>query len=620
MLNTMRRYARSWVVKVLLGVLVVSFAVWGIGDVFRAGSTSNAATVDGLEISAEQLESEIERNTELLRQRLGQPIDRRQAIALGVLSDSLTGLVARRLVDRHGADLGLGVADAEIAQTIRDNPLFQGATGFDRARYDLFLRSQNESEAAFVEDVRDEIRRSRLIDALTEAAVAPERLARLVSAYRDERRTAERLTVLAASMPVEAPDDAALEDYLKAHQAAFKAPERRGFELLLATPERLEDTIEVSQADVEATYAARKGSLGAPERREVAQVRADSEAAAAAIRDETAAGTPLEEAAEAADATFDRLGPLARDALPGALGEAVFALAPGDLSRPVQSPFGWHVFELLDVEPASTPPLAEVEPTIKDALRRDRAIDAVHDVADQLNDEIAAGSTLEEAAANLGLDLTRIKGVDRAGLDAEGKPTNLPPEVLTEAFAAARDEVSLLGETGDGYFMLKVTDVTPERDLTLAEAQDTVLTAWTKDAKAKAAAAKAAEFLQRANEGVTLVALAGNEGDAARLDTAGPLGRNDTATLPRPALEALFATPEGRYADKPVPVPGGTAVLRTAEVIPAPADAPVEGLRSELLPALRTDLLVQYEAALRDRYPVEVNERLVADLLGGTGS
>ena len=125
MLNTMRRYARSWVVKALLGVLVVSFAVWGIGDVFRAGSTTSAATVDGLEISSAQLESEIQRNTELLRQRLGQPIDRRQAMALGVLNDSLAGLVARRLVDRHGRDLGLGVADGEIAQTIRDNPLFQ---------------------------------------------------------------------------------------------------------------------------------------------------------------------------------------------------------------------------------------------------------------------------------------------------------------------------------------------------------------------------------------------------------------------------------------------------------------------------------------------------------------
>ena len=468
--------------------------------------------------------------------------------------------------------------------------------------------------------MRDEIRRTRLIGALTDAAVAPERLARLVSAYRNERRTAGRLTVLAASMPVGAPGDAALEDYLKANQATFKAPERRDFELLLATPKRLEGTIEVSQADIEAAYAARKGSLGVPEQREVAQVRAEDEAAATAIRDETAAGTPLEEAAKAAGATFDRLGPLTRDALPGPLGETVFALAPGDLSRPVQSPFGWHVFELLDVEPASTPPLAEVEPTIKDALRRDRAVDAVHDVADQLNDEIAAGSTLEEAAANLGLDLTRIEGIDRTGLDAQGKRADLPPEVLSEAFAAAKDEVSLLGETGDGYFMLKVTDVTPERNLALAEARDAVLAAWTKDAKGKAAAAKAAELLERAKEGVTPAALAEGGGEAVRLDTVGPLARNDANALPRPALEALFATPEGQYAKEPLSVPGGTAVLRTAEVIPAPADAPVEGLRSELLPALRTDLLVQYEAALRNRYPVEINERLVADLLGGTGS
>ncbi|MCB1885591.1 MAG: SurA N-terminal domain-containing protein [Geminicoccaceae bacterium] len=625
MLEQMRGYASSWVVKALLGILIVSFAVWGIGDVFRRAGTGSAAvaTVGGLEIGRADLDRALENSVEDLRQRLGQPIDRRQAIALGALNDSLSGLIARRLVDRHGQDLGLGVADGEVAAAIRANPLFQGAGGFDRARLDMFLRSQGMGEADMVAQVRDDVRRQRLVLGLTGPATVPEALARRIDAYRGERRTGRLLTVQADALVVPEPDDAALKDYLKAHQAAFRAPERRDLVFLRLTPEAMAPSIAVDDADVAAAYDARKASLAVPERRTVGQIRAPSEALAERARQAVLVGAPIEQAAMdlAKDGiAYDTLGPIARDALPGALGEAVFKLDQGEVSPVVKSPFGFHVFRLDSVEPARTPPLKEVRDDIVRELRHERAIDALPRQADALNDEIAAGSTLEEAAANLGLSVEKAAKVDAQGRNERGGTVaGLTPEILADAFKTGEGETSLLGEAGDGYYMVRVTGVEPARDLTLDEARDEVKAAVLAEKRTAAATERAASLLKRAKDGEALTALA--RGDPAlRVETVGPLRRDDAADLAPDALAALFRTPAGGLADGPLAVPAGAAVLRTLEVLGVPADADVAGLSDELLPQIRSDFLAQYEAALRARYPVEIDEAVLAGLVGDGGS
>jgi hypothetical protein len=196
MLNSMRKYATGWVVKVLFGVLILSFAVWGIGDVLRAPQTGVAlAEVAGSEVDQREVMREFDRRYQELQERAGGGLTRQQAVAFGLLNQALDQTIARRLVDAHARELGLTVSDAELAAAIRDNPALAGPTGFDRSRFDAFLRGAGLSEQAYVEAVRQDTVRSRLVEGLTGAAAAPAIAAERLLAYQGERRRGRALIV-----------------------------------------------------------------------------------------------------------------------------------------------------------------------------------------------------------------------------------------------------------------------------------------------------------------------------------------------------------------------------------------------------------------------------------------
>jgi peptidyl-prolyl cis-trans isomerase D len=174
MLNSMRKYATGWVVKVLFGVLILSFAVWGIGDVLRAPQTGVAlAEVAGSEVDQREVMREFDRRYQELQERAGGGLTRQQAVAFGLLNQALDQTIARRLVDAHARELGLTVSEAELAAAIRDNPALTGPTGFDRSRFDTFLRSVGMTERDYVEALRQDTVRGRLVEGVTGAAAAP---------------------------------------------------------------------------------------------------------------------------------------------------------------------------------------------------------------------------------------------------------------------------------------------------------------------------------------------------------------------------------------------------------------------------------------------------------------
>ena len=143
MLDSLRRHATGWVAKVLFGILVLSFAIWGIGDIFRAphgGST--VAEVAGTDISVQEVSDEFDNRVAQMQEQFGANLDRRAAASLGVLQQAVDAAVARRLVDAHARDLRAhGGRRRPWPRPIRENPSFQGSGGFERERFELFLRS-----------------------------------------------------------------------------------------------------------------------------------------------------------------------------------------------------------------------------------------------------------------------------------------------------------------------------------------------------------------------------------------------------------------------------------------------------------------------------------------------
>ncbi|HET8727399.1 MAG TPA: SurA N-terminal domain-containing protein, partial [Alphaproteobacteria bacterium] len=443
MLQAIRGQAGSWVVKILFVFLILSFAVWGIGDLFRdQGPDQVAAEVGEVEIPVAAVDRTFRQNMEQMRQLFGPEFDTEQAISLGLLDQAVETLVTGALLDQVATEQGIVTPTSAVAEEIRSQPAFQDQSG--RFSRDVFLNAlarNGLTEQGYVALLGREVARERIMGAVATGAAAPDTLAESLYRYRQETRIAETITLgpdLITDVPEPAESD--LRSYHEDNGDRFTSPEYRTLTVVTLSAEDLADEITIGEDALREEYEARLDSYEQPETRSFDQVvleeQATAEAVAAAARD----GRTLEEAVaatEGADAAVIPLPSSSRDAMLPQLGEAGFALPKDGISDPVQSPFGWHVLQVTGIQPAGTTSFEEARPDLEAELKLDRALDEVFEVANEFEDALAGGTNLEEAAAQLGMPVIEMPPVAADGSTQDGAVLpDLPSrsEILGTAF------------------------------------------------------------------------------------------------------------------------------------------------------------------------------------------
>ena len=630
MLNSLRRNASSWVVKVLLLLLVVSFAIWGIGNIFY-GSAQNptVAAVGDAEIPANELAEAFNRAVANLQRQLGPEFDRELAIQLGVMQQALQDLIRQRLISLEAQEMGLVVPDDALRTLVTEDPMFQSAGQFDRSRFDRLLRASGLSEDAYLASLRQQVVRQALTGSIAGPVEAPPELVDAIYRYRNEERRGRYIAVPVDSITdVREPTAEELAQFHEAHQAQFTAPEYRSLTFVTLEPEDLLDEIAVSEEEVEAAYQSRIDEFRTPERRTVEQLLAYEPAPIEQAAERLAAGATFEQvAAEIEGVSVDQLGSIRKGDLPADFEEAIFALAEGEVSDPIDSPFGWHLFRVSEIEPAETVPLAEAREQLRRELALQEASDRLPDFAAQLDDEFAAGTELKEAARVLDLEAVSVPAVDATGKDPEGEPVEaLPPwpEFMQIALDTPAGETSLLEETAaGGYFVLKVDEVTAPRLKPVEEVRDQLVEVWQTERRRELAQERAEELRRQLDDGAAVDELLTDTGFASK--PIEPVRRNAAGTdqgINRAVVRALFATEPGDVAEDVVQLNDSFAVVATDEVIAAdPAADPegVEQLARDLETDMRSDLIVQFETHLRREYPIEIDGAAINRLIGPEG-
>ncbi len=616
MLQTIRQKVASIFVKVLFGVLVLSFAIWGIGDIFRGGFLRDTvAEVGDVKIDPATLDLAYRRELNRLRE-LG--VDEEQARQMGLLDQVLQGLISRAAFDAEAQDLGLTVSEATLRRRIVEDPIFRGLGGrFDRLRFQQILASNGLTEQIYVEQLRRDLVREQFVDSLTLGVRAPKILVDTLYRWRAERRVAETLAVdVNDALAIEDPDDTVLARFHKENAARFTAPEYRAVTFIQLRPEDLLDEVAISEEELRQAYEDRSDEFFEPERRKVRQVVLPDEATAkkaAAMLSEgrSFAAVAKEVAGQHEDAT--ELGTVTRDALPKTLAEAVFALPAKTISKPVKGPFGWYVFEVTEILPGGTRPFAEVREQIRAEIAKEKALDAMFRLANELEDTLGGGASLEKAANTLGLNLRKVETLDRNGRDDKGAAVKElpPPPFLATVFETASGEESALTETEDGgYFILRVDRITPSRLRPLKQIRDEVLAAWKAERRIEDAQRRAKEAARRINAGDTPEEVARTMGLARR--TTAPFTRDGAglgADMPRSIASESF-TLEKPGAAGVVRGPNGFLVVVLKEIQdanPARDRGAVEALARALHQAMADDVLVELNASLRARHGVSVN-------------
>ncbi len=627
MLNTLRQHTGGLIAKILIALLVLSFGVWGVGDVLRShGMKNEVAKVDGHPVSIQAFQREYKNAEDDLRQRLGADYTPELARALGLPKQVLNRLIERQLLLAESRTLGLIPSDEAVARAIRKNTIFFNEKNvFDKSRFVESLRRNNLSEAAYIDILRDQMGIQLLIETVTAAPVLPESEVATIAGMRAEKRVAE-IYQLPLSLVHDGPnpDDAALEAYYKAHAQEFTVPELRRFSYVSFTSGNVKDA-KPTDAEIERAYQERREEFTRPERRKVEQMlfsaKAKADAASAMLKE----GKPFADVAAKAGAlnkTNLSLGAIGKESLPESAKEAVWALKAEEASAPIKDDFGWHIYRVTGTLPGGVLPLAEVRAQIEKDLQEQGSGSALSQLANKLEDMLAGGGTLEEAAKSLGLSVKHLGPVDRQGNQPNGQPAkDLPeaPEFLANAFKtdAGNDSSVFMGEGGT-YYLVHMDEVTPEQPKPLAQVKEEVTAGWKKEQKLERLQKLANDTAAAMNDPAKRVEALKKLG--VNPFSSGPLKRGETKAangtpLPPALVDELFTLTPGQ-SSKPVAAVGNSmmiAVLKERIKAPANADGKdIAGFRQTLEEMSRQELLREYIDYLHDKHPVSIDAEAVA--------
>lgn len=631
MLQAIRSKASSLVAKILFGLLIVTFGIWGIGDIFRnRGADTTVATVGGRKIDVSELTLAVRQEEAQWRQMLrGQQLNAEQLKQFGIVDAALQRLINRGLVDLEIGRLRLAVSDEALNQLIRTNRAFLNEHGvFDPERYRQLVAGQHHmSTQQFEAGLRSDMMRVQLNEAIVDGVSPPAGLVDALYRSRAERRTADIVSLppSAAGAPA-APDDAEIEAFYEQHKASFTVPELRSFTIGLLQLDDVAAQIKIPEEKLHEEYQGRIAEFHTPEQRRFQQILLTDEAKAREAAAQLAAGKDFAQVAKdvagAAPETLD-LGFFKKDELPPQLGEAAFALRQGASSEPIQDPLGWHILRVTEIKLAETQPFDAVKDKLAKEDARELAGDRIGKLANEIEDALAGGATFADVAQRFDLKQSKLENVDEAGHGPDGQAVELPQgagAALATAFKTEAGQASQLNELGseeaassDGYYLVQVDKVTPQSVKPLEQVKAQVAQLWQQQQREAALEKLAKEIVDEVKGGRKLADIAAQRKLA--VFSSAPLQRTGGDPKVPPALVAgIFGAAPGTAVF--AKANDGYAVAQVKEVL-AP-DAAQEGKEVAqfsdrlLAPQMRDDMLQEFERALRGRYPVSIDPSAVA--------
>ncbi|MBN9087260.1 MAG: SurA N-terminal domain-containing protein [Reyranella sp.] len=633
-MNRFRKIATYIVMATLMTMLIVSFALWGIGDMLRMGGGGREVAhvggfhvpiygwVGGTSVQIDEVRDRFNRQLEQIQQQTGQRPEPEQALRFGLHLRALEDVLQRAIIDHAMQQYGLEVSTAEVQALIARNPAFAGPTGsFDTNKYRGLLQQARITEAAYVADVRRQIASAQLFGSVRTEGLAPTSLRDDIFRMEAEKRVAETVYIPDATVTdVPKPTAEQLSVYFDANKNKFQIPEFRAFSYVLLTVADVMDQVTVNPEQLKQEYDARQAEFGSPEKRDVDQAMADNEEKAKKIIELAKGGKSLEDAAKEMTGNADgviKLGSVQKKDLPaGPLADGVFAAPEGIAPEPIKSPLGWHVIRINKIEPGKATPLEEVKGKLETEVKNQLAPDLLIKLVTDFDRSLSKTQSMITSAQELNLKVHAVENVDARGQDPTGKQVVSGPaasELVQAAFATREGSESQLLDTPKGeYYVVRTDRVTPARIPALSEVEAKVVETWQAEERRKRAEAKVKEALDKVNAGGDLATIAKEVG--MELRTTKPVTRYEADAgnyLTQAATQELFKLPVGKAAS--VRSAEGSAIVRPKEIQAADLSKEkdlVGRFGKQLDGMIGNDLIGQLLAALRAKYGVTVNEQV----------
>lgn len=596
MLSAFRNFGQTSTVKYGLILLALSFILWGVGDYLQGGQNNTAVKVGDEKITVNEIYSAYQSRKNQITQMTGQAVTDEIAAQIGLPQQILKNLIQEKLLLQAARDMGLAASEQQVAAEITSLAAFQSDDGvFDTEVYRRNLAASGLNARTFEESLMQDQKRRLVLNLFN---IEPDK-----SWVKESARLAQSaldldiVSVEASDLPVmAAPTDTELEEFYTARQAQYMLPERRTLHVLKLTQENFKSEMPTQEA-IEAYYNNEQELFKEPERRRVQQIIAQDETEALVVREKLVAGEKL---------TAVNLGLVRRDDLPADFADNVFKLAVGDYSAPIETPLGFIVAWVTEVEAAAVKPLADVRADIVTTLKESDLYEQLESALTEIEDKSAGGMTMAEISAEMGVAMTAYPQVML-------RDASLPRDVLNVAFELNTGDISEAIMDNDAYFFVELISDIPAMLPPLKE-NITKVTADFVTARDRARVTQAMTTVKNlVNDGKTSLREALNKANIKKkpivlkgkkqtdLAEVGFSGDIFVSLLALKANETLGQTV--RYKNVP-----SIVILRQRTLPKEISEIDMDNAKTALKSSLRNETLQYYLTALNESTPVKLYE------------
>ena len=618
MLDALRRGSTGYVAKILFAVLVVSFAIWGIGPVFTGYGRGSVAKVGSQEIRAEDFQRTFQNELKAISRQAGRPLSAEQARAIGLDQRVLAQLMAWAAIEAHATQLQLALSDQALIDSLKNDPSFKGPDDkFSRLAFESILNQMGLSERGFLTLRRRDELREQLTTALVNGIAIPDSMIDLVNSWRDEKRVADYFVIDAdKAVTIAEPDDAKLRETYESNKGEFVSPEYRKLGVLVLSTDDLKTKMDVSDAEIAADYEETQASYNTPERRRLQQIAFKDKAAAEAAKSALAAGKSFGDVAKEAgakDADID-LGLISKDRLiDPKIADAAFKLEKDAVSDPIEGRFATVLVRVSAIEPAVNRSLADVKDQVRDKLAKTKAQGQLQPLIDQVEDNRSGGKPLKEIADQMKLQYLEVPTTDKANKTPEGSPAVALPDAFAIVKSGFESQVGLESEPVEirdgGFAWVDVLSVTENKQKPYDEVKEQVKSLAIDKERERLVAELAAKLVEKANAGAGFGSLTAEAG-AAKVETTPPFTRSTQPQgMPKDAVARAFTLEKGKAASAVTGNGKSRVVFKVTEITPAPP--PTKEQRAQIAKTLKNELtdeaLNEYVVGLQDRLGASIN-------------
>ncbi|HJV34347.1 SurA N-terminal domain-containing protein [Geomonas sp.] len=515
MLGIMRKYKESPVIKIVFIVIVLSFIgtiflVWGRGGDRGRGEGSFAAKVDGTKISLGDFDQAYNRTRGVYEQIYGRSLTPEMEKSMGLKKMTLDTLIDNVLILKQAKRMGINVGKDEVAAEIAKVPAFQKDGVFNFDQYQLVLRSNRMTPAAFEDAEQDELTIQKARTKVKDGAKVTDQ--EILDAFKKQNDKVDLQFVSYSPADVKGGiklTDAELNVYLQDHQADFKTPEQVSLAYAVVSPSQFASKMAVTPEEAQAYY--QKNIDRYQDKGGILPFDKVKEQATADALKQKAAKETYEKAADAVN-KFKSQGDI--NAAAAALGAKVektalftaaapapalvsekevvsraFALKQGELGGPVETAKGIYLLKVVDRKPAAVPPLAEIRAKVEAKALEAKAAEVAKKKAEEALGQLAKGGVA-------------TKDTGAFGYNAQGTIPSIgaSPELMDQAFAltSAAPVAKKVVKVGDRWYAVKLkhrieaptTELAKSKEAIrqslLPKKQQDAMAAWLKDLKSKA--------------------------------------------------------------------------------------------------------------------------------------